>query len=57
MATFGNKNNMLVTEVTDQNGNQKKIIKIKRQKKQRESNEAEIISDPKLQSFSKSIFS
>ena len=57
MATFGNKNNMLVTERTDQNGNQKKIIKIKRVKKPRESDEAEIISDPKLQSFSKSIFS
>ena len=44
MATFGNKNNMQVTERIDQNGNQKKIIKIKRQKKPKESDEAEIIS-------------
>ena len=44
MATFGDKNNMQVTEKIDHNGNAKKIIKIKRQKKPKESDEAEIIS-------------
>ena len=56
MATFGDKNNMQVTEKIDHNGNAKKIIKIKRQKKPKESDEAEIISPQKPKPFSKSIF-
>ena len=34
MATFGDTKNMQVSEIIDKNGNQKKLIKIKRPKKQ-----------------------
>ena len=33
LATFGDTNNMQVTQITDKNGNQKKLIKIKKPKK------------------------